>query len=91
MDRAEIERRSAVPLVFLAGRPKWLLGVVVAALLAAVVFAPAALALPCLAVLVGALAWLSYLSWPVTPPQGRVLRTAALLVVTAIGLQRALG
>lgn len=90
MSRHEIERRSTVPLVFLSSRPKWLLGLIVAGLLAAALFAPAAAALPSLAVLVAVLGWLSYLSWPVTPPGGRALRAAALLTVAAAGLARAL-
>lgn len=85
MDRVEIERRSAVVLVFASRQPKWLLGLVAAGLLAGVVFGTPLIAAVSLVVLVSALGWLSYLSWPITDAQGRVLRLAALALLVLLG------
>jgi hypothetical protein len=87
VDRTEVERRSAVLLVALSRQPTWLLGLVAAGLLAGVVFGPAPLALGCMAVLVAVLAWLSYLSWPVTDARARGLRLLALGLLIVLGLQ----
>ncbi len=85
MDRAEIERRSAVLLVVLSKQPKWLLALVAAGLLAGVVFGTPLIAAVNLVVLLGAVGWLSYLSWPITPPAGRVVRLLALTLLVALG------
>lgn len=91
MNRTEIERRSAVVLVVLSQRPKWLLGLVAAGLLAGVVLGTPAIAAPCTVVLVAVLAWLSYLSWPITPPAARGMRLLALALLIALGARSILG
>lgn len=85
MDRAEIERRSAVVLVFLSKQPKWLLGLLAAGLLAGVVFGTPLIAAVTLVVLVSVLGWLSYLSWPITPASARGMRVLALGLLVALG------
>jgi hypothetical protein len=79
--RAQVERRSAVPLVFLQGLPRWLLPVALAALLVVGMVMtgwPAAIPLLVLAVF---LCWFGYLSWPVLDVSGRVLRVAGVVVL----------
>lgn len=77
-------------LVYLSKQPKWLLFLLSAAMLGAVLFAPPAFALTCLAVLLGGLAWLSYLSWPTIAAPARLLRVASLLLLITLGLTAAL-
>jgi hypothetical protein len=89
--RTSIERRSHVLLVFIAGQPRWQLPVVMVALLAGTVLLPTVLAAVCLVVLLATVGWLSYLSWPVTDPRGRLLRVVALIVVAALGLREVVG
>lgn len=85
--RRDVEQRSAVLLVWLSTLPRWLLPVAAAALLAGVVFAPTALALFCLLVLLAALGWLSFLSWPATDGRGRALRLMTLALLVLLGVQ----
>ncbi len=84
MSREDVERRSRVLLVYLAQRPKPLLLGVVALLVAGALFGPLALGVACWAVLLGLLAWLSYLSWPALPPRGRAVRLVSLSLLVAL-------
>lgn len=72
--RAAIERRSALPLVYLRQMPGWTVPLLLAGLLVAGLalrgWAGAAV-LGVLAVFIG---WLGYLSWPVLTPAARVVR-----------------
>lgn len=76
--RQKVERRSAAPLVFLFGLPRWIVPV------ALVILLLAGFALPSfwggLAVLpvIGFVCWLAYMSWPSLGVGGRVLRVALL-------------
>lgn len=89
--RRAVERGSAAPLVFLFQMPRWLLPVILVALLiAGLVVADwrgGVAVLPVLAFIV----WLAYLSWPSLRPVGRLLRVAVgtflvLLAATRFGL-----
>ncbi|WP_311931131.1 DUF6703 family protein [Microbispora sp. H11081] len=89
--RAEIERRSATPLVFLFQQPRWLAPLVLVVLLIAGLVMPdwrgGVAVLPVLAFIV----WLAYLSWPSLRPVGRLLRVVVgtflvLLAATRFGL-----
>jgi hypothetical protein len=84
--RAMIERRSALPLVFMRQMPAWAVPLLLAGLLVAGLalrgWAGAAL-LGVLAVLIG---WLGYLSWPVLTPAGRLMRVLMVLAPLLIAV-----
>ncbi len=82
MNRAEVERRSAVLLTYLSGRPRLLLGLVAALLLGGAVFGPVWLAAPLGLLIVVVLVWLAYLAWPVLDPAGRGLRVVAVALLS---------
>ena len=86
--RHRVEQASRPLLTRLHALPR---GVIpVATLLLAVVglFAPAAVALPALSVILAFIGWISYLSWPVITLGGRLVRLAMLgLLILMIGLR----
>lgn len=84
--RREIERRSAVPLVWLHNAPRWLLPAAMAlAFVGGLVLSGVAGAtlLTLLAVFFG---WLAYLAWPNLRQGERAMRVAAVSVLFALGL-----
>ena len=88
--RGSIEQRSATPLLWLHQLPRWLLPVLVVALLVtglAVAGWAAAIALFALA---GVLGWLAAMSWPRLNAQGRALRVLAVGVLVALAVIRGL-
>jgi hypothetical protein len=86
--RRDFERRSA-PMAFgLASRPRWLVALVALALLLTGLATEGPLAVAALLLLAGLLGWLASLSWPVTDPQGRLLRVAAVAVLVVVALPR---
>lgn len=82
--RQRIEHRSAVLVVYLAGRRRALVAAAPLALLVALVLASGPLALLPGAALVAFVSWLAYLSWPHLHPVPRALRLVGLLAVLAI-------
>ncbi len=84
--RTAVERRSAPLLAQLGRRPGWLVPVVGALLLGGVLFLPSGASGLCLVGLLVLVGWLSYLSWPVLDPTGRVLRVAGLGLLVLLGL-----
>jgi hypothetical protein len=88
--RRTVEERSAAPLAWLATRPRWIPFLLVLALLVGGLFAPPALGVPLLAVLLLLLGWLTYLSWPRLPPGGRLARLAVLALVLVTVVKRVL-
>ncbi len=89
--RRNVERRSAVPLTWLATRPRWLPFLIVLALLLGGLFAPVAVAAVLLVVLVVLLTWLTYLAWPKLEPSGRLTRLLVLVLVAYVLVQRLVG
>lgn len=89
--RRNVERRSAVPLTWLATRPRWLPFLIVLALLLGGLFAPVAVAAVLLVVLVVLLTWLTYLAWPKLEPSGRLTRLLVLGLVAYVLVQRLVG
>jgi hypothetical protein len=85
--RRAIERHSAAPLVYLHQLPRWVLPLALVALLIAGMLGTGWVGAAALLVLAAVLGWLAYLSWPSTPPIGRLLRVAAfvLLITLAAG------
>ena len=88
--RRAVEQRTAVPLAWLATRPRWLPFLVVLALLVGGLFAPPVLGVALLAVLLLLLGWLTFLSWPRLPAGGRLARIAVLALVVVAVVQRVL-
>jgi O-antigen ligase len=74
-----LERRSAVPLVFLSRLPRWLPPLLLAALLIVALAAQGWLGALATGLLMVVLGWLAYLSWPRLSTPGRLLRVAGLV------------
>lgn len=89
--RREVERRSAVPLVWLHQRPRWLPPVVLGALFIAGLMAPGPLGALCLLLVAVFFLWLAYLTWPSLTRQQRVPRVLMTLVVLVLATARVLG
>ena len=87
--RRAVEQRSAVPVAWLASRPRWVPFVLVLVLLAAGLFAPPVVGVILLVVLLLLLAWLTFLSWPQLPGAGRLARLGVLALVVVAIVQRA--
>ncbi len=84
--RRGIERRSAAPLVFLHGLPRWILPL---ALLAALIIGftvPGWIGGVVLAAVAVFLGWFSYLSWPSLPTSARLLRCVTIAAVLAVAV-----
>lgn len=89
--RRAVERWSATPLVFLHQLPRWVLPLVLVALLLAGMIGTGWVGAAALLVLAALLAWLAFLSWPSTPPAGRLLRLAAFIVLVLLAAGHAFG
>lgn len=89
--RAEIERRSATPLVFLHKLPRAVLAILLAALLVAGLAASGWVAAIPLLLMAAFLGWFAYLSWPALDPMGRVMRVLILVVLLMLTGARASG
>jgi hypothetical protein len=75
---------------FLGGLPRWLPLVVVAALMAAGLLVGGVIGAVFLVVVAGLAGWLAVLSWDGTPPTGRALRLAVIVVLLVIAARQAL-
>jgi hypothetical protein len=84
MNRQEVERRSATLLLYLRGLPRWLLPVVLAALLVAGLAVRGWGGAVALCLVAAFLAWLAFLSWPRAAAGGRLARAGAVALVLAI-------
>lgn len=89
--RRELEQRSAPLLGALIRAPRWLLPIVLVALLLAGLAAPPILGGAALLALVAVLTWLAFLSWPGISSRGRLLRAAAIALLLALALARLFG
>jgi hypothetical protein len=83
-----VERASAAPIVLLSRLPRWLLAVLVAAVLVAGLAAPGPVGAAFLLVLAAFLAWLLALFWTALPPRGRWARAAVVMMVLAAAVWR---
>lgn len=85
--RQRVERASArVLLLLLHQLPRWLVPVVLAALLLGGLALGGAGGLALLIVLAAVLGWFAYLSWPALTGQARLLRAAAIVVVVVLAV-----
>lgn len=79
--RREVERRSAASLVYLHQLPRWVLPLVLVAVLITGFAVPGWGGAAAFAVLAALLGWFSYLSWPSLTGTTRLLRA---VVITAV-------
>lgn len=79
--RARVERASYPALVALARGPRWLLAVVLAALLLGGLVVGGWLGAVLVLLVALAALWLSFLSWPALPPSARLTRLLVLAVL----------
>lgn len=91
--RKAVETRSATPLVFLFQLPRWVLPVVMVALLLAGLAVPGPLGALAVLPVLGFVGWLAYLSWPSLGPGARLLRVAVgaflvLIILDRLGVLR---
>ena len=89
--RAEVERRSAVPLVWLHRLPRWLPPLVLGALFIAGLMAPGPVGGLCLLAVSVFFSWLAFLTWPTLGRQQRVPRVIMVVVVLVLTVARFLG
>jgi hypothetical protein len=89
--RRKVERRSAVPLVWLHQRPRWIPPVVLGVLFIAGLMAPGPLGALCLLLVAVFFLWLAYLTWPSLTRQQQVPRVLMMLVVLVLAAARLLG
>ncbi|GAA3812677.1 hypothetical protein GCM10022226_36710 [Sphaerisporangium flaviroseum] len=86
--RRTVEQKSAAPLVFLYGLPRWILPVVMVILLLVGFAVPdwrgGVAVLPVLAFVV----WLAYMSWPSLRPLARLLRVALVTFLVVLSADR---
>ena len=89
--RARLERLSVGPLVLMHSLPGWLVPVLIAAFLLGGLVLPFAWAGLLLLVPAFFLLWLLALSWPITSPGGRLLRSLVVLVLFGAAVLRLMG
>jgi hypothetical protein len=89
--RTAVERRSAKVVVFLRHLPRAVPGLLVVGIVATGLLAPPLPGFVALLVAAFLLLWLAYLTWPVVPLPGRVLRLAVFAMVVAYAFVRLLG
>lgn len=85
--RRRVERASAPLLVAMSRLPRLLVPALVGVLVLTALGAPAWAGLPALALVLLFVAWLTFLSWPVIPTSGRLLRVVLLVLLAAISLR----
>jgi hypothetical protein len=86
--RKQIEDASRPTLVKLSTLPRHVVPHGTLVLVVLGLFAPLPIALPALALVFFFFAWIAYLSWPVVPTGGRVLRGVMLGLVIAMAASR---
>ncbi|WP_304454104.1 DUF6703 family protein [Nocardiopsis sp. YSL2] len=89
--RATVERRSAVPLVWLHRQPRWLPPLALGALFIAGLMAPGLVGALCLLAVSVFFSWLAFLTWPTLDRQQRVPRVIMVVVVLVLTVARFLG
>jgi hypothetical protein len=81
-----IERRTALPLVYLRQMPAWAVPLLLAGLLVAGLALRGWVGAVLLGVLAVFIGWLGYLSWPVLSPSGRVVRVLMVIAPLLIAV-----
>jgi len=86
--RTWIERTSRPLLAQLHALPRLLTPAATLVLIALGAFAPAPLALVAFVILFLFISWIAYLSWPIVPTSGRLMRLAMLLLIVVLAVLR---
>jgi len=86
--RASVERTTRPLLLRLHALPGVVVPLATVALVAVGVLAPPVVGLVALLVVALFVVWISYLSWPVVPASGRVVRVVMVGLVVALALTR---
>ncbi|MBB6121563.1 DUF6703 family protein [Nocardiopsis algeriensis] len=89
--RRMVERRSAVPLVWLTRGPRRLVLPAMGLLFIAGLAAPGPASALCLVLVAAFLGWLAFLAWPSLDRRQRLPRVLVVVVVLFLALARALG
>lgn len=84
--RHSIERRSALPLVWLHQTPGWFLPLVLAALLLGGLLVSGPLGAVLLALLAAVIGWLAFLAWPRLERGHRTVRCVAVTVLAVLAV-----
>lgn len=84
MSRQAAEQRSAVALLYLRGLPRWLLTLLLAALLIAGLAVRGWGGAAALCLVAAFLSWLAFLSWPRAAAGARLARVAAVALLLAV-------
>lgn len=84
-----MQQRSALPLLYLRGLPRWVPPIVLAALFVAGLAVPGWGGAVALCAIAGFLGWLAFLSWPRAAGTGRAGRLAAIACVLALAAYQA--
>jgi len=87
-NRKQVEDASRPVLVRLSSMPRLAVPLGTLVLVALGLFAPLPIALPALALVFFFFAWIAYLSWPVVPTGGKVLRGIMLGLILAMAASR---
>lgn len=72
--RGAVSGRSRAILVVMSRLPPWVISALMLALMVIGLSAPLPFAVPALLIVGAFIGWLAFLSWPVLPVRGRVLR-----------------
>ncbi|WP_026115627.1 DUF6703 family protein [Nocardiopsis kunsanensis] len=90
--RGAVERRSAVPLLWLHQLPGWVTPLALGLLFVAGLMIPVGpLGAVCLMLVALFMVWLAYLTWPSLSRQQKAPRTLMVLVVLVLAIARTLG
>ncbi|AFR10742.1 DUF6703 family protein [Nocardiopsis alba] len=89
--RRAVERRSAVPLVWLRQRPRWAVPLIFGALFIAGLTAPGVIGALCLTLVAVFFLWLAFLTWPTLDRARKAPRVLMVAVVLLLAVARALG
>ncbi|GAA2109643.1 hypothetical protein GCM10009841_31100 [Microlunatus panaciterrae] len=86
--RQQVETRSRPALARLHEQPRLLIPLATLVLIALGAFAPMPYALAAFALVFAFIAWIAYLSWPVVPLSGRLMRLAMLALICVLAATR---
>lgn len=89
--RRAVEGRSAVPLVWLHQRPRWLVPLLLGALFIAGLMAPGPIGALCLLLVAMFFVWLAFLTWPTLTRKQKTPRVLMAVVVLVLATARVLG
>lgn len=89
--RRAVERRSAVPLVWLHRAPRWVAPLLLGVLFVAGLLAPGLAGALCLLPVALFPAWLAYLAWPSLDARQRAPRVLVVAVIAVLAAARFLG